>query len=59
MSFLTVKQQLQFALGFDAARSPSDSINERDITQLIDTDIPEVNTLAILYNYWLLGLYCC
>ncbi|XP_011404382.2 PREDICTED: myosin light chain kinase A-like [Amphimedon queenslandica] len=38
--------QLQFALGLDAARSPSNSINEKDITQLIDTDIPKDYTVV-------------
>lgn len=42
LTVVCLLQHLHHALGFDAARSPTDSTNEKDITELIDTDIPQV-----------------
>lgn len=50
VSYLIIKH-LQSSLGFDVARSSSDSVSEKDIIELIDTDLPKV--IDMPFYLWL------
>ncbi len=41
-------KDLQSSLGFDAARKPSDTLTEKDITELVEVDIPKVQFICRL-----------